>query len=600
MIPEPKVLNGIVPTVAAAILILSMSFVQGNSAPRIARPISDVSATSASSAPSVCQFHPVNKSWEGSCGPLFGESRTLTITPAKTITTGVWRNGANPTSIWAGDMTASGSPNWPIEVEVYKEGSGVLRTEYGWFPVSGFTLTSKMLAPCAVEGVAGDIQCSRHRVWKNRAAKTGRQIDLNIIVLRAMESPREPDPLFVLAGGPGQAPSTLVKFFATTFSEVRRHRDVVLVDLRGTGKSHPLTCPELATTRPDGTVDDDWLPPDGVRRCRERLERDADLRLYTTEIAMADLDEVRAALGYKQINLYGTSYGTRAAQIYIRDFPQHTRTVTLKGVLPQSVAQPVTHATDGERAWRMLVARCHADAACRSAYPALESDFRSVIGRLERSPAIVQAKSADGRAVKLMLTRGIFGEAFRNVLYSPELAARAPAMVSAFARGDYSPITQMVYQTRMLTSSEISAGFYLSVTCTEDVPFIDVDRAREEAAGTFGGDYRLQQQRRACSLWPRGSLSRVRGQPVTSSVPALLFSGDQDPVAPPERAEEVAKHLANGRHVIVSNNGHAFGSLGECGQRLIAAFIGAKSAAALDVSCASRIPAVPFVIEKRS
>ena len=137
------------------------------------------------------------------------------------------------------------------------------------------------------------------------------------------------------------------------------------------------------------------------------------------------------------------------------------------------------------------------------------------------------------------------------------------------------------------------------MTCTEDLPFIELDTARKVAATTFGGDYRLRQQQRACALWPRGTLARERGRPVTSSAPALLFSGDQDPVTPPQRAEEVAKHLANGRHVIVSNNGHAFGSLGECGQRVVAAFINAKSTAALDVSCASQIQATPFVIEKR-
>jgi pimeloyl-ACP methyl ester carboxylesterase len=143
-----------------------------------------------------------------------------------------------------------------------------------------------------------------------------------------------------------------------------------------------------------------------------------------------------------------------------------------------------------------------------------------------------------------------------------------------------------------------SAGFFLSVTCTEDVPFIDVKMAEDAARSTFGGDYRLQQQLRACGLWSRGWLSHPRGQAVRSDVPALLFSGDQDPVTPPARVAEVLRHLTNARHVVVANNGHAFGSLGECGQRLIAEFINTKAHANLDVSCASRIPAVPFLIER--
>lgn len=455
------------------------------------------------------------------------------------------------------------------------------------------------LSPCHLEGVTGTVECGRFGVWENRDARKGRQIDLNVIVLRATGG-REPDPLFALAGGPGQAPSTLTKFFATTFAKVREHRDIVLLDLRGTGESHSLSCPELATPGPDGTLDDNWLSLIQVRACRARLERDADLRLYTTEIAMADLDEVRAALGYERINLYGTSYGTRAAQVYMRDFPKRVRTVTMKGVLPQSVAAPSTHAADAERAWRALVTRCHADQACRAAYPNLDADFRSVIARLTKAPAVVEAESGDGR-VKVTLTRGLFGEAFRNTLYGPESAARAPAMIAALAQGDYSAIAQLAYQTRMLTSSkEVSAGFFLSVSCTEDVPFISFEKAARDAATTFGGDYRLRQQRQACQEWPRSDRPRGRGHPVTSTAPALLFSGDQDPVTPYAGAEEVAKHLVNGRHVLVSNNGHAFGSLGQCGRQLIAEFIEAGSAARLDASCATRIPALPFVIDKRT
>lgn len=454
------------------------------------------------------------------------------------------------------------------------------------------------LMPCPVPGTTGDVQCGQHRVWEDRDARSGRQIDLSIIVLRATETPRAPDPLFVLAGGPGQAPSQVAGFSNNVFAEIRRHRDVVLLDLRGTGKSHSLACPEIAELPASSVYDGDWLPPAAVKRCRERLERQADLRLYTTEIAMADLDEVRAALGYEQINLYGTSYGTRAAQIYMRNFPARVRTVTMKGIVPPSMVAPTTHAADGQRAWQQLLKRCAANATCAEAYPSLDADFRSLIQRLERTPVGIDA-TADGKTVKITLTRGLFGEAFRNLLYSPTTAARAPAMVSALTRGDYTSLAPIVLQTRTLPGTELSAGFFLSVTCTEDVPFIRAEDVEQRAAGTFGGPYRMQQQRRACDVWARGREPRRRGPPVRSEVPVLMFSGDQDPVTPPAGAEEVRKHLPNARHIVVTNNGHAFGSLQGCGERLMAAFIDAKSAAALDVSCASTIPAVPFVVEKR-
>jgi pimeloyl-ACP methyl ester carboxylesterase len=456
------------------------------------------------------------------------------------------------------------------------------------------------LAPCTVPGTTGDVQCGHHRVWEDRDARSGRQIDLSIIVLRATETPRPPDALFVLAGGPGQGPSQIAGFVNDVFGDIRRHRDIVLLDLRGTGKSHSLACPELVELPANGIYDADWLSPAALKRCRERLERQADLRLYTTEIAMADLDEVRAALGYEQIDLYGTSYGTRAAQIYMRDFPTRVRAVVMKGAVPLTMAaMPSTHAADGERAWQQLVKRCAADATCAAAYPSLDADFRSIIQRLERTPVEIDAKTEDGKPVRVRLTRGLFGEAFRNLLYSPATAARAPAMVSAIARGDYTSIAPIVLQTRTLPGTELSAGFFLSVTCAEDVPFIRAEDVEQRAAGTFGGPYRMQQQRRACDLWARGREPRLRGQPVRSSIPVLIFSGDQDPVTPPAGGEELRKHLPNARHVVVANNGHAFGSLQECGERLMADFIAAGSAADLDVSCASTIPPVPFVVEKR-
>ncbi|HSB26762.1 MAG TPA: alpha/beta fold hydrolase, partial [Pyrinomonadaceae bacterium] len=178
-----------------------------------------------------------------------------------------------------------------------------------------------LLKPCTIEGVAGQAHCGTYRVWENRHTKQGRQLDLSVIVIDALKTPRQPDPLFLIAGGPGDAPSFNARFFSEAFADVREHRDLVLVDLRGTGKSHPLTCPELAQPDASGLLDDAILSVPALQKCKSRLQQTADLRQYTTEIAVDDLDEVRQALGYQQVNLYGTSYGTRVAQVYMRRHP---------------------------------------------------------------------------------------------------------------------------------------------------------------------------------------------------------------------------------------------------------------------------------------
>jgi pimeloyl-ACP methyl ester carboxylesterase len=448
------------------------------------------------------------------------------------------------------------------------------------------------LTPCSVEGVPGPAHCGMYRVWENRISKQGRQLDLNVIVLDALNTPRQPDPLFMIAGGPGDAPSFNARFFSHAFATAREHRDLVLVDLRGTGKSHPLTCPELAEPNSMDVLDDAILSAGAVRKCRRRLEKTADLRQYTTEIAVDDLDEVRQALGYQQINLYGTSYGTRVAQVYMRRHPASLRTVSLKGIVPPSMASPETHARAGEQAWQQLLSRCQADADCATAFPRLSNNLQSVLERLARVQVMPLKKPSNG-AKKIKVSKGLFAEAFRFSLYTPEAASRAPGLIQDLLNG-VTDIGEFVLPTRLLTSSErLSAGFLLSVSCTEDIPYLPKNLT-PLVAGTFGGDYRLKQQINSCAVWPRGRVSADHRKPTKSPIPTLLLSGEFDPVTPPIGGEEVLRGLAQGLHIVIRNNGHPMGSAEECIGAMIFSFIDKGSAKDVNTACASEIKAVPF------
>lgn len=462
-----------------------------------------------------------------------------------------------------------------------------------------------VLAPCALDGVPGEARCGTYRVWENREAKQGLQIDLSIIVLAATGPDRRPDPLFALAGGPGDAPSFNARFFSRAFGEIREHRDLVLVDLRGTGKSAPLTCPELAKPDATGVFDADLLSVPAVRACRLRLERSADLTLYTTEIAVDDLDDVRQALGYAQINLYGTSYGSRVAQVYMRRHPGSLRAVTMKGIVPPSMAAPESHARAGDNAWQALVARCTADADCRRTFPTLAADFHALLDRLEKTSPVFTLPagpsrpldSAGGRpATSVKVTRGLFAEAFRNMLYTPESAAQAPKLVRQLLNGDDQGIAETALAGRtVLGGDRLAAGFFLSVSCAEDVPYLPKN-TRALASGTFGGDYRLQQQTAACAEWPRGKVSDAHRQPSRSGIPTLILSGALDPVTPPSGGEEVVRTLANGTHVVIVNNGHPIGNAEACLGSMLAAFLERGTVAGLDRSCAAALPARPFLL----
>ena len=281
----------------------------------------------------------------------------------------------------------------------------------------------------------------------------------------------------------------------------------MLVDLRGTGRSGALTCPELAKPDASGIFDPDLLSVPAVKACRARLEKTADLRLYTTDIAVDDLDEVREALGYKQINLYGTSYGSRVAQVYMQRHPASLRAVAIKGIVPPSMAAPESHARAGEAAWKNLVARCMKDPNCARTFPTLDADFRQLLARLEKAPVLILPGGPDRAVAAVKVTRGLFAEAFRNLLYTPEASAQAPKLVRQLLQGDERSLVETALAGRtVLGGDRLAAGFFLSVSCAEDVPFLPKDTAAL-AAGTFGGDYRLQQQTRRA---PSGRAARCR------------------------------------------------------------------------------------------
>ena len=453
------------------------------------------------------------------------------------------------------------------------------------------------LAPCRLEGVPGEARCGSHKVWEDRGLKQGRQIDLSIIVLEALEPNKKADPFFMLQGGPGDAPSFNARFYSRVFHEIRRSRDLVLVDLRGTGKSAALLCPELAKPGSDGIFDSNLLSVPAVKACRMRLETNANLRLYSTEIAVDDLEEVRQALGYGPINLYGTSYGSRVAQVYMRRHPKSLRAVSMKGVVPASMAMPETHAKAGEDAWRSLVARCAKDENCHQTYPEADAEFRQLLARIEtRSPVLTLPAGPNRAAATIRVTRGLFAEAFRNVLYTPEGAAQASKLIRQLLKGDDRSLTETALSGRTILGGErLAAGFFLSVTCTEDVPFLSKD-ADVKAMGTFGGNYRLEQQRAACKEWTRGALSAAHGQPTKSTVPTLLLSGEFDPVTPPAGADEVVRGLPNGRHIVIRNNGHPIGNAERCIGSMIGQFLDRAAAGSVDQRCAADNPAPPFLL----
>ncbi|HSK62924.1 MAG TPA: alpha/beta fold hydrolase [Pyrinomonadaceae bacterium] len=460
------------------------------------------------------------------------------------------------------------------------------------------TPKSLALKPCEIQGVK-DAKCGTFEVFENRATRKGRKIPINVVVLPATGQKPEPDPLFYFAGGPGSAATEDAPGIAQVLAGIRERRDLVFVDQRGTGRSNPLNCDLFDLADPQSFFGA-FLPLDAVRKCRQQLEAKADLSLYTTDPAMDDIDDVRAALGYDRINLYGGSYGTRAALVYLRRHPKHVRAAVLHGVAPTNQFMPLNFPRDTERALQGVLAECEADEACRKAFPQVKAAATRVLEQLLQSPAEaeVQIPNSNNR-VKLKLNRNLAAEAIRYMLYSPGAASRIPLVLHRAAEGNYGPLANAAFRYRMFLVATGSNGMYLSVTCAEDLPFVTAAEAEKLGANTFLGDYRYRDQSAACELWPRGTNDAKYADPVRSDKPVLIVTGEWDPVTPPSHGDAVAKTLSNSLHVVVPDGAHGLDGLEniQCLNQIITQFISRGAAKDLDTSCVTSIRRRGFALQ---
>jgi pimeloyl-ACP methyl ester carboxylesterase len=452
------------------------------------------------------------------------------------------------------------------------------------------------LQPCKVGGLEEEVLCSTMPVWENRAARSGRKIDLYMVVLPATSPNPVPDPVFYISGGPGYGSAGGAADFGQFLGEIRKQRDIVMVDQRGTGKSHPLHC-----VLPGGEDDlqgymRTLFPMATLRACEPKLAEKADLTQYTTAIAMDDLDEVRAWLGYERINLLGGSYGTRAAQAYMRQHPQHVRSSILTGVIIMDSRMPLYHARKAQDAIDKLFDDCAAEESCRTAFPRLRDDLAKVMARLDQGPVkqtIPHPKT--GKTVELSIPKGAFTTTLRAMQYSPFLSVRIPLYLHMAAEGDYGPMMRMTILDR--TDPEWNIGLYLSITCAEDVARIDPKEVPAQIAGTYQGDDRIRDQVEACSFWPWAQVGEDFFKPVESPIPTLILTGWLDPATPPEWAVEVARHLPNSVNVVIRDGAHGPGGLTQimCYPKLIADFVANGTPYGLDTSCVKEMKRSPFL-----
>jgi pimeloyl-ACP methyl ester carboxylesterase len=436
-------------------------------------------------------------------------------------------------------------------------------------------------------------RCGVLKVPEDRTRPGGATIDLSVAVVPALNRRAAAAPLFVLAGGPGQGATAMYASSAAAFARVNRNHDIVLVDQRGTGKSAPLAC----------DYPDDWLAlSDALPALREAtlacLHRYGDrVRFYTSSAAVADLEAVRDALGLAVIDLYGVSYGTRVAQLYMRRYPEAVHAVILDGVtFPEQAIGPATP-LDAERALDLIVSRCEHSRDCAAAFPSLGQELeglRRVFGPQKSMITLDDPNSA--LPLKIEFNRGMLNAALRFLSYSANQASLLPTLIHRAAQGALAPLAAQTVMIARQVGDQIASGMQMSVICSEDVPFFaaaGVDRAA--LARTYQGVDQLDAFAEICKLWPRAPVDADLHSPLHSEIPTLLLSGEADPVTPPDNAERAARGITRHRHLILSGEGHGQVATA-CVPRLMAQFLDTAEPATLDASCLERHSPAPFFV----
>lgn len=433
-------------------------------------------------------------------------------------------------------------------------------------------------------------QCGWLTVAENPEQPEGRQIDIRVARIPARGRVTEADPLVFFAGGPGQAATESWPIVGAALRKVNENRDILLVDQRGTGQSNPLKCPQMEL---EEALAADWdALARSTRDCLDAL--DGDPRFYTTTIAMHDIDAARAAFGYEKVNLFGGSYGTRAAQVYYRLYPERVRSIVLDGVVPQSLALGSEHAMKLDQAIQRVLASCEADPQCSEKFPGTAARLQELMGALDLEPVEVTVDHpTTGEPFNLTFDRDVLSVALRFLTYSPETQAMLPLLIyeasedRAFGR----LASQMLIVTTGLQQS-IAQGMEMSVMCAEDYPRFPTEIVPNDY---LMGTLMEQSVHVQCGIWPKGPVPEDFNQPVGGDVPVLLLSGELDPVTPPEYADQVAVHFSDATHLVAPGQAHIVTTRG-CMGDIVSDFIINGNAEEIETDCITNLQASPFFL----
>jgi pimeloyl-ACP methyl ester carboxylesterase len=402
------------------------------------------------------------------------------------------------------------------------------------------------------------VTCGKLKVPENYDDPNGRTIEVAAMVVKAPKNIDPANPVIFLSGGPGSPSLVHVETLVTTpaIREVVVDRDWVFFDQRGGGRSVPsLFC----------QPEDDYLIQ--IKKCRDRLQKEGvDLSQYNSARISSDIEALRKALGVKQWNVWGASYGARLAMTFARYYPASTRTVLVDGPYLPEDQERVEDMRGAEVVINRIFNKCANDSACSAKFPDLRSRFMTALPKIRQQPIVAGEEKIDDERVVGFMVDSLYGGA------SPTFETRVQRVIAyadAAARGDGASMLQLEKKIRDETPAppklpdvgRWSTGFNLSVDCREEKPFESMEEYKQAAAkselvrsllGKDGGIWSFT----ACAFWPTGRADPIENTRVYYDGPILAFTGELDPTLSGLAGYKIAMLYPNARNVVFRNNGH--------------------------------------------
>jgi pimeloyl-ACP methyl ester carboxylesterase len=422
--------------------------------------------------------------------------------------------------------------------------------------------------------------------------------ELRIHVLRFGAVRTSVAPIVWLEGGPGGGIEGIVSLPVDITRQITADRDFIVFSQRGTGQSVPMAdCPEAKQIPRVGNPDPEvYLAAVDAAflACRDRLvSAGVDLAGMSTRENADDVEDLRRALGYTQINLLGGSYGSRLALEIIRRHEASVRAAVIDAIAPPNARWAIEAGATFEAALTTLLARCEQTPACKAAFGTPMTLAAEAFTTLEAQPLRLPNAGVS------LYGRDILQVAFL-MMYDDQALPVIPLLLAAARDRDAATVEQLVAAGGVASSgSTTSIAMQTSVLCNDQVQFVtptDIDAVfsglRPEIVATFKRE--VASDVRRCASWPLATPDRSQLDAVRSAVPTLILSGTFDPVTPPKFGALVLETLSNARHVVFPIGAHG-AIVSDCGRQLAFGFFEQPKPATIDVSCAASPAAIEFV-----